>query len=355
MGFNIGEIVQTKGWKKFMAKVYGWGAAVVLVGAMFKIMHWPGSGTMLVIGLSTEAFIFFTSAFEPLHVEHDWSLVYPELAGLHEDVEELDGKKKIDSKKSALEKFDAMIESAEITPDLFDKLGIGLRNLNTTTEKLADVSSATVATNNYVANFEKASETVLTFSDTYSKSANMVNNSAENLSNSYNKTSELVSNSANQFIGIVNDTGKELAETVLKSGNNFAEKVSNSGKEITELVSKSGKELADSYSRLADSMNNEFSVATTGNKTYAQQLEFMTKNLTALNAVYELQLQESNEHLNSSKKLYDGLNQMMDNLHVSIEDSKVYREEVSKLGKNLSAMNVVYGNMLTALNVTKNA
>jgi gliding motility-associated protein GldL len=333
MGFNIGEIVQTKGWKKFMAKVYGWGASVVLIGAMFKIMHWTGSGIMLVIGLSTEAFIFFTSAFEPLHVEHDWSLVYPELAGLHEDVEELDGKKKIDSKKSALEKFDAMIENAEISPELFQKLGSGLKNLNTTTEKISDISNVTVATNNYINNFEKASEKVLTFSDAYSKSADSINNSASNLSQSYIKTSELVTN----------------------SGKVFADKVSNTGVEITELVSKSSKNLADSYAKLTESINVELTKANTGNKTYAEQLGVMTKNLAALNAVYELQLQESNEHLDASKKLYDGLNHMMENLHVSIEDSKIYREEVSKLGKNLSAMNVVYGNMLSALNVNRNA
>jgi len=311
MGFNVTEIVQTKGWKKFMAKVYGWGASVVLIGALFKIQHYPGAGIALIVGLSTEAFIFFTSAFEPLHVEHDWSLVYPELAGLHEDVEELDGKKKIDAKKSALEKFDAMIENAEISPELFQKLGTGLKNLNTTTEKMADISNITVATNNYVNNFEKASEKVLTFSELYSKSADTLSNSASNLSQSYIKTSELVSNSS--------------------------------------------KNLSESYAKLTDSINAELTKTNTGNKTYAEQLGNMTKNLAALNAVYELQLQESNEHLDASKKLYDGLNQMMENLHVSIEDSKVYREEVSKLGKNLSAMNVVYGNMLSALNVNKNA
>ncbi|HUP11506.1 MAG TPA: gliding motility protein GldL, partial [Niastella sp.] len=68
---------------KIMPKVYGIGAAIVIVGALFKIMHWPGAGPMLVVGLSTEAVIFFFSAFEPPHEEIDWSLVYPELAGMH--------------------------------------------------------------------------------------------------------------------------------------------------------------------------------------------------------------------------------------------------------------------------------
>jgi gliding motility-associated protein GldL len=51
----------SKGWKKFMAKLYGFGAAVVIVGALFKIMHWPGADAMLIAGLGTEALIFFIS------------------------------------------------------------------------------------------------------------------------------------------------------------------------------------------------------------------------------------------------------------------------------------------------------
>ena len=58
-----------KAWKSFMAKLYGWGAAIVIVGALFKIEHWEGASEMLIIGLGTEAFIFFMSAFEPPHKE----------------------------------------------------------------------------------------------------------------------------------------------------------------------------------------------------------------------------------------------------------------------------------------------
>jgi gliding motility-associated protein GldL len=67
--------------KKVMGFLYGMGAAVVIVGALFKLMHWPGAGPMLVIGLLTEAAIFALSAFEPVEKDLDWSLVYPELAG----------------------------------------------------------------------------------------------------------------------------------------------------------------------------------------------------------------------------------------------------------------------------------
>src|SRR5690606_13332291 len=75
----------TKKWKLFMAKLYGIGAAVVIVGALFKIMHWPFAGPMLIAGLGTEAVIFFFSAFEPLHEDPKWELVYPELALAHDE------------------------------------------------------------------------------------------------------------------------------------------------------------------------------------------------------------------------------------------------------------------------------
>ena len=167
---SLGELTQTKGYKVFMGYVYGWGATVVMVGALFKIQHYPGASVMLIVGLMTEAVIFFLSAFEPPHEQVDWSLVYPELAGIDKDMDSInveDKKAAVKSKKSALEKFDAMIENAEITPELFEKLGHGLKNLNTTTEKLKDVSDATAATNNYVANFEMASEKVNSFAEAY--------------------------------------------------------------------------------------------------------------------------------------------------------------------------------------------
>ena len=71
----------SRGYKKAMGYAYGIGAAVVILGALFKLMHWPGASIMLIAGLGTEALIFFLSAFEPVGEDLDWSLVYPELAG----------------------------------------------------------------------------------------------------------------------------------------------------------------------------------------------------------------------------------------------------------------------------------
>ena len=71
---------ESKTWKNIMKYTYGLGAAVVIMGALFKIMHWPGASLMLIIGLSTEAVIFIMSVLEPVHLDADWSRVFPELA-----------------------------------------------------------------------------------------------------------------------------------------------------------------------------------------------------------------------------------------------------------------------------------
>ena len=62
-----------------MGYVYGWGAAIVMIGALFKLQHLQFSGLLLAVGLTTEAFIFFLSAFEPPLEIPEWSKVYPEL------------------------------------------------------------------------------------------------------------------------------------------------------------------------------------------------------------------------------------------------------------------------------------
>src|SRR6266487_2325010 len=82
---GLTELTQGKNFKKFMARLYGWGASIVIIGALFKIQHYPMAGFALVLGLGTEAVIFFFSAFEPPHEDVDWSLVYPELAGMQDE------------------------------------------------------------------------------------------------------------------------------------------------------------------------------------------------------------------------------------------------------------------------------
>ena len=158
-----------------MNMVYGIGAAVVIAGALFKIMHWKGADMMLVVGMGTECIIFIISSFEPVHMDPDWSLVYPELAGVDTGKKE---DKKISSNLTVSQQLDQMLEEAKIGPELIQSLGNGLKSLSENVSEMSNISSASVATAEYAANTQKASRTM----EEISKSTSMVNDSLTSFS-----------------------------------------------------------------------------------------------------------------------------------------------------------------------------
>jgi gliding motility-associated protein GldL len=110
--------------EKQMAFLYGMGAAVVIIGALFKLMHWPGASLMLIVGLTTEALIFGLSAFEPIPHKLDWTLVYPELAG--GEAKPKEAKKSSASNEDAdcllSKKLDNILKEAKLDAELINIL-----------------------------------------------------------------------------------------------------------------------------------------------------------------------------------------------------------------------------------------
>jgi gliding motility-associated protein GldL len=284
---SISSLVRSKGFKNFMAKLYGIGAAIVLIGALFKIQHYPGAGVMLVIGLTTEAIIFFFSAFEPPHVEPDWSLVYPELAGMYEGYtdESLQqfGLDSEEEPKSMTEELDSMLEEAKIGPELIESLGAGLRNLSENAGKMGDISEASVATNEYTQNIRSAATNISSLSDAYVQTSNVLTSSTEKIAQS-------------------------------------AEKIDFSAID-------------------GEAFNNE--------------LTKVSNNLSALNSVYELQLQHSTEQADTLGKVGDSMNIFLENLSQSIDNTAKYKQQADELAKNVAALNDVYGKMLSAMTVQR--
>lgn len=255
-------------FKTIMPKVYGIGAAVVIVGAMFKILHLPGASEMLTIGLSVEAVIFFLSAFEPQHAEIDWSKVYPELA------EDYDGPKaspRIANKPSGAsptQEVDKMLEKAKIGPELMESLGKGMKNLADSASKMSNLADAAVATNEYAKNVTTASKSL-------------------------------------------SDMNKSYATTAQAMG--------------------------------------EMANATKDSKEYHTQIQNVTKNLSALNAVYEMELKDADTHMKAMGKFYDNMSGALEGMTKAGEKTKTFANELDKLTTNLTSLNRVYGNMLTAM------
>jgi gliding motility-associated protein GldL len=181
------SVFESRKWKKFMGVAYGVGAAIVIVGALFKIMHWKGADAMLIIGMGTEAVIFLISAFEPVHEDLDWTLVYPELAGM-EGEGDRGGKS---SSGNVSQQLDKMLAEAKIGPELIEGLGTGLRSLSENVGNMADLSGATVATKEYVENIQKASSSLMGMNGSYSRAVEALDSLAENADAFKNSTNQI--------------------------------------------------------------------------------------------------------------------------------------------------------------------
>jgi gliding motility-associated protein GldL len=172
--------------KKAMNFAYGMGAAVVIVGALFKLMHWPGASVMLIVGLGTEALIFGLSAFDPVDKELDWSLVYPELAG--GEARKKDAKEDPKDAQGLLsQKLDNLLKEARIDADLMSSLGNSIRNFEGAAKGIAPTVDAIASTKKYSEEMNVAAAQLESLNSLYkiqmeaaSKTAQINNELAEN-------------------------------------------------------------------------------------------------------------------------------------------------------------------------------
>lgn len=342
MGIN--SLVKSKGYKNFMSKLYGWGASVVILGALFKINHYPGANLMLIFGMGTEAVIFFFSAFEPLHVEYDWSLVYPELAGMEDLEKDTHGKKK---GLSVTQELDKMLEDAKIGPDLIASLGEGMRNLSDNANKLSGVADAAVATDGYVANLNNAAGSVKNLSEVYVKTADVLERDIQNAelhSVSMKSAAESASNLAASY-------GK-VAESIKEDVNATEEYVNN-----IKFASQSAHKLAEQYAKSAESLTKSaeaIDFSGVDGKNYGEQIQRISKSLSELNTIYEMQLKSTSDQLQKTDQMKATMDSFLGNLNESVESTAKYKDQVAHLAKNVAALNQIYGNMLTAMNYSNN-
>ena len=248
----------SKKWKNFMAKLYGIGAAVVIIGALFKIQHWPLASFFLILGLSTEAIIFFFSAFEPPHEDPDWSLVYPELA-TGEKAEGDDFKK--EDQRSITEQLDDMLESAKIEPELIASLGDGMRSLSDQAKQMGQITGAASATNEYANSLKDASTKVNTLSDSYAKASE-----------------SLVGLTQNVEAGRSAGEGLKQMSTNLTALNEMYELQLRTSREKLEVANKMFDGMGEMMTNLKNSVDDT--------KRYKENIAELSDNLAKLNTVY---------------------------------------------------------------------
>jgi gliding motility-associated protein GldL len=269
----LDNLVRSKGYKNFMAKLYGWGAAVVIFGALFKINHWPGGTVMLIIGMCTETVIFFLSAFEPPHVEFDWTLVYPQLAGM-EDTENLNkiNGEEVDSLAAIPEetdpltaRIDKMLEDANITPELIERLGNGMSNLANSAQAMNGMAEAAASTDKFVNSLDGAADAV--------NNLRQATEAVNTLTTIYQETAQALTSGDASYA----DEMKKLASS-LASVNAMYEmqlQTSTSQLEATKEVE----------TRIQNMMAN-FADSAEGVLKYKDQVDALTRKVAELNNVY---------------------------------------------------------------------
>jgi gliding motility-associated protein GldL len=337
------DFVKSKKYKQFMAKLYGWGAAVVIIGALFKINHYTGADIMLIIGLGTESLIFFFSAFEPPHVEPDWSLVYPQLAGIyHED--ELDSSKAFTTKDTVTQELDKMFEKAKIGPELIASLGTGMTKLSETTSKLSNVADASLANEKYVSTMKTATESAGVLNESYRRTAQTLEQSAsasEEQMGHIKATSKTAASLSTMFA----EVSESLKEDV-QANKAFSASLTNVTASANVFVAKYN-ESAELLSKTAETLN----ASATGGANYNKELQRISTNLSALNALYELHLQGSNQQMENTGKYNEVLSRFAAQMNESMANTEKFKMEVDNLTKNIAALNKVYGNMLSAMSI----
>jgi gliding motility-associated protein GldL len=252
--------------------IFAFFAAVVILGALFKIRHWPAADEMITVGLLSEVIVFLVMAFMvPPPEEPHWQRYFPDI-NVHPDLDPnfkptpltLPGS----TGNPALTKLDDMLSAADITPANLGKLGENFKKLGVTVDKISDVSDAIKATNDYSAKTKEAANALGQMKDAYLSASNTV---------------------------------------------------------------------------------QQFNSAAEGTKQFHEQVQVLTKNLSSLNTIYELELQDTNNHLKAMNRFYNNLVQASDAMSGSVDDAKKAHDQIATLAGNLGKLNQIYGNMLSAM------
>ncbi|MGI8952752.1 MAG: gliding motility protein GldL [Chitinophagaceae bacterium] len=238
-------------------------AAIVIWGALRKIIHASDADTWLYIGLTTESIVFL--GYGILYLRYPAIDDRPSVKPLKAEPEG----------NPALKAMEKMLNEADITPTNLSKLSAGFQKLGTTVNDMTDISDAIAATGDYTLKTKEASVALSTVKDAYTNAANSITSAANSMAS--------------------------------------------------------------------------FNAASESSKVFHEQVQVLTKNLSSLNTIYELELQESNNHLKALNQFYGKLAETSSVMVGSADDAKRAQEQITTLANNLGRLNQVYGNMLSAM------
>ncbi|MDP4261097.1 MAG: gliding motility protein GldL [Bacteroidota bacterium] len=256
--------------------IFAFFAAVVILGALFKIRHWPAADEMITLGLLSEVLVFLVMAFMvPPPEEPHWQRYFPNI-NEHPDVEKArTGKFEVtplalgnSGGNPALTKMEDMLREADITPANLGRLSENFKKLGGTVDKMSDITDIVSATGDYTSKTREAAGALGQMKEAYVGAANSI---------------------------------------------------------------------------------QHFNAAAEGTKQFHEQVQVLTKNLSSLNTIYELELQDTNNHLKAMNQFYSNLVNASQAMEGSVGDAKKAHDQIALLANNLGRLNSIYGNMLSAM------
>lgn len=319
------KLFQTKAYKVIIGYVYGWGATAVIVGALFKIMHFPGAGVVLTVGMLVEAFIFFVSVFEPPMEHYDWARVFP-----------------------ALGKSGA-VEGGEVAPMPMPTPA------KATPGAAAPVVSGNIDLGLDASDLNKLKEGINKIASTADNFAGIVGDAPEvarkiaKASASFEELGERtqgIGKALEESVKGISSGCEEINKILLESTQSLTSQI----RENCEKLSSSMGESANHFDSLGKLMDEQLQQVKSQAADYTQQIAGINKNISALNALYELQIHETKDCLESFRGMQGDMSEMLENVSLSLDSAKLFKQESQQLANNVASLNSVYGNMLSVVN-----
>lgn len=278
--------------KRVLNFLYSWGASIVILGALFKLLHLPYANQILFVAMITESIVFFISAFEQPSKEYHWEDVFPVLKS----------KNPMDRPDFKNTPIKSMINSPENLEGNVQIQGGGSLNI--------------------AGNLDISEEDTRNLSESIKK----LSGAADQIS----KMSELT----------------EATQKYLERLSGMAEHMERFSQVTNSLTDVSGT-LLDSYRAITDHSGD----ITQNSRGYVEQMELLNRNISGLNTMYEMQLKSINSQFEAIQHINAGLSRIREMYDGSVVDSTVFRTETDKMTRQLAELNQVYARMLQAMTV----
>lgn len=287
--------------KRVLNFCYSWGASIVIIGALFKLLHLPYGNQILFIAMTVEALVFFISAFERPGNEYHWEEVFPVLKS----------KNPLDRPDFAHTPMSNLVNSSEnaIDDETVGGLNIHLGN-NRQTSGLGNLG------------LDVSEEDTKNLSESIKK----LSGAAEQIS----KMAELT----------------EATQKYLEQLSGMSENMERFSR-VTHSLTDVSDTLLNSYKSITDNSDG----INQNSRGYVQQMEMLNRNISGLNTIYEIQLKSISSQIESIEHINSGLSRIREMYDGSVVDSSVFRNETEKMTRQLAELNQVYNRLLQAMTV----